>query len=158
MSKLVDVLNRYRTPIRIVYGPSETTPSPALPPFDRESFRQDLQTVRAANEKYFRVGIALLAILFVALLVVIVLSLDKPERLQWVGAGFGGSQLVVLAFFRSWWKERSQADLLLSILPYLPDASLRQVVDRLWETIMGGDAGKGADNATKSDPPHVTAG
>lgn len=153
MTTLSQVLSRYRTRDRVVFG--SEAPATPVTPLNREGLREDINTVREANKGYFHIGIAMFVSLFIFLLVAIAQCMDKPERLQWLGllgGGVGGSQLALLAFFRRWLKERSDAELLLVIVPQLPDDSLRNLVDKLWEnSVAGGGAGMAIGDQGKDD-------
>jgi hypothetical protein len=128
VNTIKSLVAHYQSQPRVKFGPAPPRPKK----INRATFQADLDRVRRANERYFLIGTVLIGVLFVALLAVIVLSLDHPDRMQWVGAGFGGTQLAVLGLYRRWWGERNQADMLRAALPYLSDEALQEFVDDLW--------------------------
>jgi hypothetical protein len=131
MESLQEVLRQFTKPVTLGGGTTVGDGAPSL--IDRKALQDALRYHGRRNEKYFVIGVAMAAVLFVALLVTAFLQLGKPnaDALKLASPLFGTSAAVIVWRMFKVWREKSYTDCVLALVPNVDQETLKTIVEVL---------------------------
>ena len=100
----------------------------AIQKTNREGLQRELRDLSLKNEKYFKVGVAMVVVLFIAMLVVTFIQLRNPTLSQAAPPIFGGTAIgVVFGLFKAR-REKNYTDCILALVPNVDDETLKTII------------------------------
>ena len=93
----------------------------------------DLQQNKKRNEKYFKIGIGMLLVLFVLMILVTLKQLNNPDTIKGVMAAFGGSVTLLVSKMFKVYKEKNLTDLALSFAMNGDEEMLKAAAEALFK-------------------------
>jgi hypothetical protein len=98
---------------------------------EKDKLRQALQEVRARNERYFVVVIAVVVVFFIASWVLVFLNRNEPSTLNTVFAALGGTVFGSMWMMVRLWRQKVATDIILATLEDLPAAERKLVMEKI---------------------------
>lgn len=98
---------------------------------DLAAFRQNLQSVSAANRSYFLVCVAFLVVIFVGAGYLIIHFIEKPANAATIFSITGVSFVGITTQMTNLWKKKVSSDMLLVLAGQLNPADLKGITDVL---------------------------
>jgi hypothetical protein len=130
MNQLASVLRRYS---RLQMG--ETLGQDAASPVDTDALRRDLHSVVEKSEKFLWVWLITLIAMFGLDCLAFFRDMANPKLMGAILAATGVGFAAVLGQMRRLWHEKFMTETLLSLLPALGPAEIKNVVMQLLSTL-----------------------
>lgn len=133
MTNLRDVLSRYAGVAKAPTAPlgSDDNAEPArsvAPAIDRDALRQDLTRIRDENKLWFSVCTAMVALLFIASIVMTVLYVREPATIKTVLSAFGISSAGLITLMFRFWRTKSYSEMLVVLAANMDAATIQSVI------------------------------
>jgi hypothetical protein len=93
--------------------------------------RQDIQNVIRSDEKYFKLCVIIVLLLFVGSVVITVMNLGKPLYISGIFSATGISYAFLLRQMIGLWREKSKAEVAYNLAMKLPPEDLKAVISIL---------------------------
>ena len=94
-----------------------------------ESLKKDVHAISEQNRTYFFICFSALVALFVGACLLVVFSLDNPDRVKAVLAASGISILGVTTQMMKFWKEKVRAELMLALVNGINPGELKPILE-----------------------------
>lgn len=95
---------------------------------DREAFRNDLAALKRDNDRYFKICVMMIVLLFVVSVGVVLGNLSRPDWIKIALTGFGVSSAGLITVMINLWRTKSNTEVLLILVPNVDSDTLKTVI------------------------------
>jgi hypothetical protein len=128
METLQKILQQYSGSSATLGSSDATLGNKTLQQTNRDGLQQELRNLSRKNERYFVIGVAMVIVLFIAMLVVAFFQLRNPTLSQAAPPIFGGTAIgVVFGLFKAR-REKNYTDCILALVPNVDDETLKTII------------------------------
>ncbi len=98
---------------------------------DRVSLRNDLEAVKRDNNRYFVLCAGMVAVLFIACIVLVLTNLQNASLIKIAMSGFGVSAAGLITVMTNLWRVKSTTEVLLVLAVNTDSETLRTIINIL---------------------------
>jgi hypothetical protein len=133
MSELISVLRRYGQ-FQMGRSPDQEN----RPAIEVGALQSDLRNVVSRSEKFLWVWLVTLIVIFALDCFIVLRELSNPKLIGAIFTATGTGFVVVIAQMRRLWREQFMTETLISLLPALSPAEIKNVVMQLLSVLVKG--------------------